>query len=39
MQVKTLGGTKIIYQFASFMGSATRKSKYVYIYIYLFLVQ
>ena len=33
IQVKTLGRTKIIYQFASFMGSATRKSKYINIYV------
>ena len=32
--MKTLGRTTIIYQFASFMGSATRKSN-IYIYIYM----
>ena len=32
--MKTLGRPKIIYQFASFMGSATRKSN-IYIYIYV----
>ena len=40
IQVKTLGRTKIIYQFASFMGSASRKSNIcIYKYICMFLVQ